>query len=534
MKYSIAFLRKLCDSSFYHFVKIIGGSVPEAGGDIIKEIHKPICDFIQNSLNKRMGIAMARTWFKSTVFTRWNVVWEYLQNPECCQLVVSENERLVTNFMDWIQKQLLYNGLLRKVYWDRLKDVNENWTKKHTWSKTAMELPRKGIYPVPSIQAIGVGGAAQSGHYDIIHIDDLVGERAIESPSILDDAIRWFDNVDELLKKSDWTDADGSRIKIVGTHWAMGDFFCYIQEKYPEYQWKIVPCLKSTELCKKRQKPNIQYINNPNVTEGESNFPFFSTSVYEKMKSNPEKQIIFWCQHMNMPQSSEGFNAFEADWIRYYHFEKDENGRDIIVCDDDKEEFDVGSILWYGLIDPGGFTEKKLTKRSSRNAILVAGQPKNSIKKFVRYTWAKQLKTPSVFIDEIFKAHKECNVVHWKIETIAAQEYIRKDILEAAREKGVYLPISPMEANVTKDAKNIDIKALINPMFNGEIYIHRSMTELKAEIINYPNSFTVDLLDMLSKYYKFFGRRKKVAELEELNKKRNRMISFARNPVTGY
>jgi len=131
MKYSIAFLRKLCDSSFFYFVKIIGGSVPEAGGDVSKEIHKPICDFIQNPLNKRIGIALPRDWFKSTVFTRWNVVWNYLQNPECRQLVASENERIVTNFMDWIQKQFLYNELLRKVYYDRLKDVTEEWTKKN-------------------------------------------------------------------------------------------------------------------------------------------------------------------------------------------------------------------------------------------------------------------------------------------------------------------------------------------------------------------------------------------------------------------
>jgi len=531
MKYSVAFLRKLCDSSFYHFVKIIGGSVPEAGGDIIKEIHKPLCDFVQNPLNKRIGIAMPRAWRKSTVFTKWFPIWCYLQDPEVRQLIAAENERIATGFMDWIQKQLLHNELLRKVYHDRLEKVDTAWTRQNRWSSTAMDLPRKGIYSEPSIQAIGVGGAAQSGHYDIIHIDDLVGKAAMESPSVLESVLRWFDNVEELLVNPDWTDAEGSRIKIVGTHWGVGDFFCYVQEKYPRYKWKMVSALKDSDLP---EKPNIQWINNPNVEEGESNFPVFPTSYYVEMASHPDKQIIFWSQHMNNPSKSEGFNKFDREWLRYYHFEENEEGKQVIVCDDDKEEFPVNSILWYGMIDPGGFAETRLLKRGSRNAILVAGQPKNSIKKFVRYTWAGRLKSPGEFIEEVFKAHKECNVVHWKIETIAAQEYIRKDILEAAREKGVHIPISPMEANVTKDAKDIDIQALINPMFNGEIYVHRSMKELIAEIANYPNSLTVDLLDMLAKYYKFFGRRKKVAELEELNRKRNRMISLARNPVTGY
>ena len=63
MSLSLPLIRQLCDRSFYHFVKIVGGSVGQ-GGVISPVIHKPLCDFYQDRSIHRKAIFMPRAWLK--------------------------------------------------------------------------------------------------------------------------------------------------------------------------------------------------------------------------------------------------------------------------------------------------------------------------------------------------------------------------------------------------------------------------------------------------------------------------------------
>jgi hypothetical protein len=217
-----------------------------------------------------------------------------------------------------------------------------------------------------------------------------------------------------------------------------------------------------------------------------------------------------------------------------------------MVCLDDGEEFKLAGIPLYGFIDPGGFAETKLMKKGSRNAILIGGQPKNSTKKFITYTHAAKFKKPSLFIRELFKAHALQRPRHWKIDTVGTQPYIFRDILE---EKGRHpkesplikefpsarsITISPIPKQVGKDAKDSDIQALINPVCNGDVYIHiNAMQEFKDEMGQYPHGFTVDLLDMAAQLNRLYWQRKPSEELRKLNKKITRQV-VQRCPVSGY
>jgi len=709
----------------------------------------------------RKAVAMPRDWLKTTVFTKWLTIWEYLQNPECRQLIASENERLAGNFLHWIEKTLLSNARLRALYPDRLHEVNIGWTKANRWSGEACDLPRKGIYSEPSISVIGITGAAQSGHYDIIHIDDLVGKATMESPVVMESVYRWFDNVDELLvepditksspsfvdivgclpgdtrillhdgtwkqirsikkgdivlswnnnqlekdyvidkipqkwdfvyeiktgtktvkanfkhpflmKSGEWKkagelqvgdeiiviqdkdiknksiseleawfiglflgdgsliwhncswaiciadgihenirektllayqkivdrkprlsshgqwmswnkkygdflyglglarkakdktipeiilnldihkkisfiqgllDADGHKLKrcknsyrielsnrkmieqleslcyvcgiktgkayhrvrdcypkysngairsetwslninmgtfnletkktedfsvekivsikklckryvfdlvtknnhtfiaegfvVHNTHWSNGDLFCYIQDKYREYEWRIVPALKDQDLL---DTDHLKWVQNPMSFHNESNWPEYkSTRYYNKMMASPEKDIIFWAQHMNNPQRASGLNKFDKDWLRYYDIEERDKGK-YIVCEDDKKEFRVNDIPLIGIIDPGGFSEIKLIKKGSNNAILIGGQPRNSIKKFVMHIWAGKLKDPDDFLSKVFGANAEWKPRTWRIETIGAADYIYKHIMLEKKKRGIPMTI---------------------------------------------------------------------------------------------
>jgi len=499
-------VRYLCDKSFYHFVRIIGGSVNQ-GRDIIKEVHKPFCDAWQDPLNKRIGAGMARGQRKTVVLTGWDTIYTYLQDQEERQLIATEKERLGMDILKWIKLQLMQNRLLKKVYEDKLKWIDNMWTKNNSWKATAIELPKKGLYTSPSVQVLGIRGAAQGGHFMTIHLDDIIGQAAIESPDvIMVDAFDWIDNLTELLVEPDYEKLNGSRVKITGSPWGAGDIYDYIRKKFPEYKWLVSPCQKNVNL---KDKENFKWIQNPNVSHGESNFPLFPTSYYEDLKI--KKPFVYWTQHACQPEEATSLHKFDSRWLKYFRFDERDKGLYLICLDDKMEDteeiFPLSDIKLYGIIDPGAFAEEK-SKRGSRNALLIGGQARDSYKKFVVYTEANRIKEPEKFIDVIFAADKEWRPRKWEIETVAAQNYIYEDIKEARRRRGTHISISPLDRDVSKDVKKAEIQALINPFFNGEIYINQGMKDFISEYKDYPGGLTNDLIDCLGKLFKYHMSRK--------------------------
>ena len=512
---------------------MVGGE--KSGKDISWDLHKPLCDFWQDPAPKRKSIFMPRDWLKSTIFTKWGAIWRYLQNNNIRILIASQNELNASRFLHEIQQQLRFNERLRDLY-PRLQQVDETWIKKHRWSNTYCDLPADETYSEATFTSIGVGGAAQSGHYDVVNIDDPVGDKHLGSPAEMEKIMRWHDNTKELLDNPNYMSPFGSTIQIQCTFWSSGDYGCYVKDNYPEFQWRVVPALKDVNL---KDEGNIIWQQNNQVDHMESNWPDspgdrFSTEYYKEMMADPEQQVIFWAQHMNNPHKASGLNKFDVSWIKYFRFEHQEDGL-FIVCKDDDEEFLLNDIPLYGMIDPGGFAETKLSKAGSRNAILIGGQPRESIKKFVIYTWCGKLKSPQDFLNQVFSAHREWKPRAWKIETVGAQAYIYKDIIEERNRRKLSLPIYKMEPDVRKDAKDQGIQALMHPMVNGEIYLHESMRDLITEIKNYPHGLTVDLVDMLGKIYKFHWTRKKIRDIDSNQKERwLENVRAREESVTGY
>lgn len=516
-------LRHLCLRDFFFFVRYMNRT-PTGVSPISEDIHGPLCDAYGDPKRYRGVIAMPRDWLKSTIFTKWGPIWRYLRDNEERILIAAENEKLAGRFLTWIEAQILTNKRLRRVF-PELQAIDRAYTKMNPWSKSECLLPREGVYSEPTITAIGVQGAAQSGHYTTIHIDDLVGKKAAESVLVLESVFKWFDNVPELLVQPHRKMPNPSRVWVIGTFWFPGDFLSYVHQKYRDYQCFVTPCRNWPDV---EGDENLEYIQNQRVEAGESNWPEqFPTDYYIEMLANPEKEMIYWAQHMNMPDRSSKFTKFDLDWLRFWHFEESREGADeeegrVMVLENDKGKelarFQERDIPWRGLLDPGGFAEKaKMTKGDSRTAILVGGQPYGTPYKVVRWAKAFRLKDPDKMMDELFRAHQVCRPVSWRQEVFGQQEYILKDIKLESKRRGIPLTIIPFEHDTKKDAKDRAILGLIQPMFNGEIFIHRSMKDLIAEVQSYPNGITLDLIDMLGQMMKQNWSRGKKPDPEQDN-----------------
>ena len=515
--------RKNCDASLFYFIKEMGGYLQGvdgksiAGGDSVEYLHKIICDFWQDNSIKRKGCLAPRGWFKTIDLTCWGNLHAYLQNNEIRIGIPSEVKERAEEWIKWIGKIILTHERLRWVY-PELLVIDTSYTKANTYSAEKLLLPRKGVYPDMTITAIGIHGASQGGHFDILNPDDICGEKAFESPTIMEDSFRWVDNMAGLLVESELRRSNASIIRLAGTHWAKGDTYHYIQKKYQEYKWMIIPALKDSKL---KNTENIQWVQNPDADDGESNFPQRnSTEYYLDMKNNPETQTVFWTQHQNNPGSGgEGLNKFDRDWIKWYQWEEHENGL-YLRCKDDKELFKLSEIPQYGILDMGGFKEIKLIKKGSVNVILIGGQPRGSIKKFVTWFWAGKLKEPSDFVKRLIQAHKARWPRNWKIEPYGQHEFIRKYLLEATDEQNIKIKIWPIElkqSDVSENAKHNRITNMIPMIANGELYLHESFKHLIGEIDDYPNSFTICGLDTLGWLRQLHWATKSFGDVNKIN-----------------
>jgi hypothetical protein len=506
--------RENCDKSLYYFIKEMGGCLLDsngdsiAGGDIVDYLYKPICDFWQDDTIKRKFVYEPRRWLKST-FRKWGQNWTYLQNNEVRILTASEVVTRPKEWLTWQGKQMLTHQRLRWVY-PELRVIDESYKHNHTYSSEQILLPRKGIYDAPTFVGIGIHGSSQGGHYDIIEPDDICGERAMESAVLMEDAFRWFDNIDPLLN-----DPATDIIRGVGTHWAPGDLGIYIQEEFPEYQWIIVPCIKDEEL---EDTHNIRYLQNPNVGHGESNWEERgSTKYYMDMAANPQTQMKFWTQEQNNPGKAAGIlTKILPEWIRLYLIEEREDGDYIICCDEPEDsrerEFKLSKIPQHGMLDMGGFKEVKLIKKGSNNVIMIGGQPKGSTKKFVTYYWEGKLKKPSGFGDKWIAAHVQYYPYYWNIEPYGQHEWIRKTLKEYAESKNKKIKLFAIQlkqSDLSEGAKDNRITDLVPVIESGEIYlrgrkladgkivVHESMKPLWNALTKYPNWLTKDGPDAL-------------------------------------
>lgn len=517
--------RTLCDASLFYFIKQIGGSVNRSGGDISEYLHKPICDFWQDRTIKRKAVYMPRNWKKSTCLTCWGNIYEYLQDNELRILVASQKEERASDWLDWMGGQILSNLRLRWLY-PELIVVDKKYKNKNKFSGKQIVLPRPWKYPDPTFRAIGIIGGAQGGHYDIVSPDDITSEKAMESDLILEDAMRWVDNMDELLLEDDLSKPDASEIRITGTHWAQGDIGCYIQNEYKEFQWKIVPALKDEEL---EDTENIKWIQNPNADQGESNWPeMFPTETYKRKMNNPQKEMVFWTQDQNNPdKTGGGLNKYDLAWFRYFEIEERDEDKAIILLDAKGDPTDEVYLLKevpkHGIIDPSHFAETRSIKAGSRCAVFIAAQPYDTEKIIVLYAWAGKPKEPSDFLAQIYKADELFHPRLWHIETFGGQEFMYKFVRQYGRKEYWKIKITDLPKDVGKDAKDRRIAEVLPTAESHKIYIHKKFRDLITEIKNWPSGLTKDLVDCLGWYHQeIYIQKKKVRpDTDKHNRRRD-------------
>ncbi|MCK7503228.1 MAG: hypothetical protein MZV70_03405 [Desulfobacterales bacterium] len=166
--------------------------------------------------------------------------------------------------------------------------------------------------------------------------------------------------------------------------------------------------------------------------------------------------------------------------------------------------------------------------------MVIAGQDRESPRKFVLWTWAKRVVKPSEFMDAIYNADAKWRPRFWKIETFAQQSWLMKSVWEEQERRGKRLNISALPKDTGANAKEGRIDGLRVPFAQGQYYFHNSQKDLISEIMGYPNSLSNDLIDALSYFDLLYGSgldRKRVKG--DANSRYKEYLS-SKSSVTGY
>lgn len=495
-------LRKQSRDSLYFFTKSILGFK-----DLTSHLHMEICDEVQDlEKNPHLLILLPRKHFKSTITTISFPIWLTIQRfiPKLgikgCDvriLIANESATNAEHFLSIIETIYDENELFRVLF----PEVIPSRGKRRRWNAQEMLIKREAAWPEATIETIGVGGAAQSRHFDVRVMDDLIGKTAMDSETVMEDTIAWFD-YSECLSISPQRNVT----RVPGTRWSKRDLYQHIIRNHPEYKEKII-----SRRCREGGQPI---------------FPEWYTNEYydNMMKTNFS---MYSSQYLNDPTDPSKCD-FKNEWLKYYTWEHGRDGELLVKLEDEEKVVDFRSFEVCGGFDPS-VDEKQ---HSSKRAIVYAGVDAKQ-RVLLLDTYASRDSTEKV-LDAIFEMYDKWSPRKFGVESVALSRiYLNLIDSEARLRKRHRLRMEPVKVSThkSKDARIRD--TLQQVAAEGRLYVGAWMSEFIEEFNDFPNGATKDVLDAAVHAINLLTVPDSEEEVGEWQKEEEKMLEM-RSRVTGY
>lgn len=420
--------------------------------DMVPGLHGDMAAWIDKSTNRKLGL-VPRDHLKTSLWTIANTLVRIVRNANIRILLGNETATNAQHFLRRIEAVFERNATFQWLFPDLIPD----FTKCKKWSESEMLVPRSEDYPEATVEAIGVGGAVVSRHYDLIKLDDLVGKEASESGDVMKKTIDWYQYTESLLIRP--TD----EIEVFGTRWAHSDLYSWIEKH--ESKWIDV-------FFRTAMQGTIWPERFPQVE---------LDRIKEKIG-----YFKFSCQYGNVPFDPEG-GSFRQDWLREYSWN---DGAIVPFAGDRKARIELHQLRTFMRIDPA-ISEKR---GAARTAIIVDGVHSDG-RVFLLEAWAKRC-DPYEMLDKVFEFQQAYQPEACGIEAVAYQRVLKPVIETEAQRRGVWINVVEMKPD-TREKKENRIRGAITPYAKpGLIWIDsKKHGDFIEEYVQFPNGSTVDLLD---------------------------------------
>src|SRR5215467_7470164 len=417
-------LRERAKRSTYFFAKAILGFA-----DLTVNTHGPICRTL-DSPSKRKLIVMPRDHLKTSIATIADTIRRITVNPNIRILFGNETATNASHFLRRIASVFDRNARFRWLFPELIEDP----TKRSKWNENEILVPRTEDHPESTVEAIGVGGAVVSRHFDLIKLDDLVGKEASESDEIMRKTLDWYDYCESLLNHP-----VESEIHVVGTRWTHADLIAKVLATESEYF--------------------DQVITSAILPDGTPLWPErFTLEVLARIRA----KIGTWkfsCQYLNSPHDPEA-TSFSSSWIKYYQIQGDS------VIGSDGATANIQQMRRYLTVDPA-----ISDKDQACNSAFTVTAVDHINRKWLLEVTAKRLQ-PMRLMDEIFRLQDKWDLEATGIEGVSFQKALKFWLAQEMERRGKFINITELKTD-THQRKGSRIRGL-QPFFEGgEIYVQK-------------------------------------------------------------
>jgi hypothetical protein len=382
-------------------------------------------------------------------------------------------------------------------------------------NKWELELPRTQHHKEPTFATIGASGAAQGGHYYWLKLDDLIGEDARDSTTVMGRILDWFDNVNSLLTRFAFDGWD-----LIGTRWAYNDVYSHAMQRYGLHiDGSDLSCIDPREVEKYEGGLLHTYARGA-IERGVPIFP--EEFTLEKLNVLRKNKLVWAAQYANNPLES-GLNEF--NWpLKYYNV--DSMGNLVIFSGEDSYRRKINELNVVVLCDPS----MGETNLADETGIVVVGvDSKHNI--YILETVKERLKPPAL-VDTLFRLNNKYRPGVIAIEEVNFSGIYKYWIEEKANATQTYLPIRSYKPG-SQRSKDGRIRGLAHFFSAGQVYCHEMMHDFRDEYEQFPMTSSKHLLDALAQGPQFWRRALNETEVVK-QKEKIAEIMAERSALTGY
>lgn len=514
-------------SSLYHFAWFICEF-----HQLIPEIHGKLAALIGRWGQpgySRLMIQLPREFFKTSLCTIANPLWQIARDPDSPIAIFNEKEG---NAAMWVRtiRDIAANSLLFQTLYPHLLppgigiEDSRSMPRSWKWNDYEITFRRNRIQPEASVTALGIGSASAGRHWPKIIKDDLISEDAVRSESVMAFAKDWFD-------KSLYLERPATKgwDLIPCTCWGYNDLYAHVLRTY---DYKLY---RRAALENEDGEPDLS---------GESTFPQKLTT--QELRAQAERDPYGFAAQMQNTPSPGRDRQFDPKWIRWGRVAAGYLDSPEFIINTESYDPDISGdprllekpppsvplrLMRKALLfDPAPTESAEIARsKSARNGVDVVGiDPWGRV--FVLETWASRTDPKSV-IDQLFLLMQQWGTHTLGIEEVNFSKLYRHWIWsEQTRRK---FPVSVIKLQPGKRDKDTRISRLIPGFRQGLYYFNYGQTtELVKEIVEYPYGETRDCLDALA-YDEKIGR-PPAPEENYVQFARTRQRVVGRSPVTGY
>jgi hypothetical protein len=485
------------------------------------KLHGHLSSWLKSTRNEQYRLLLLpRGHYKSTIKTISESVQMALPNddgiveehpwclgPDIKLLLSHENRESASRFLFEIAEAFLKKPMMLALFPECIP------SKRHQRiNKWELELPRAAHHKEPTFDTIGAGGAAQGRHYSHIIMDDIIGEAARDSDTVMRTVLMWFDNVNSLLTRIKFDGWD-----LVGTRWSFKDVYSHAMDVYGVKKSRsVIRCMNPEEV----DDGVVAAYLRGNIENGEPTFPEeFDMDFYTRMRKNPK---VYAAQYANNPKEG-GLNEFDPEWLKFYNF----NYPYVYTFEGNrKSKIDIGTLDRVIMVDPSMGENDK----SDESAVLVCGMDEE--RRIFVLECIKEIIRPPDLINLIFSLHSKWRPRLVSFESVAFSGLFGYWFKDKCEQLGKYPSVYDYKPG-GKRSKLARVRGLAPYFSSGQIYIQEGMHQFRDEYEWFGVTNSDHILDALAQGPEIWTPGTTERQHRE-NIEAERQIIEMRSAVTGY